>query len=178
MPTSHKVLMIVENLSVPVDPRVWREACTLRRHGFQVCVICPKGEKRDQESYICIEGIHIYRYRQPVIIAKFQFGERNRVVFIHNRNNSRAFGFQKGQQGLAGVQVLVARRDVEEGQEHLGAGDPAREVTSTTASPASCSVAAWSTTCSTTSRRTSPRASATMLEPSLITRMLTAGWFG
>ena len=66
----HKVLMLVENISVPADPRVWREACTLRRYGFQVSIICPKGEARDQESYICLEGIHIYRYRLSTPIKK------------------------------------------------------------------------------------------------------------
>jgi glycosyltransferase involved in cell wall biosynthesis len=58
-----KVLMLVENLSVPADPRVWREARTLRRSGYKVSVICPKGETRDQEPYAYIEDIHIYRYR-------------------------------------------------------------------------------------------------------------------
>ncbi|GAC1656083.1 MAG: glycosyltransferase family 4 protein [Ktedonobacteraceae bacterium] len=70
MSTSHKVLMLVENLSVPADPRVWREACTLHRYGFQVSIICPKGMTRDQESYICLEGIHIYRYRLSTTIQK------------------------------------------------------------------------------------------------------------
>ena len=70
MPTSRKVLMLVENLSVPADPRVWREACTLNRQGFQVCIICPKGETRDQEPYVCLEGIHIYRYRLSTTITK------------------------------------------------------------------------------------------------------------
>src|SRR4051794_37920896 len=45
----------------------------------------------------------------------------------------------------------------------------APEVTSTTSRPAACRSAAWSTTCETTSARTSPRSSATMLEPSLMT---------
>ncbi len=63
MARSYKVLMLVENLSVPADPRVWREACTLRQDGLQVCIISPKGETRDRESYVCIEDIHIYRYR-------------------------------------------------------------------------------------------------------------------
>lgn len=60
--------MLVENLSVPADPRVWREACTLRRFGYEVSVICPKGDARDQESYICIDDIHIYRYRLSTTI--------------------------------------------------------------------------------------------------------------
>lgn len=62
MPTPKKVLMLVENLSVPADPRVWKEARALTQHGFQVSIICPKGTTRDQEPYICLEGIHIYRY--------------------------------------------------------------------------------------------------------------------
>ncbi len=60
-----KILMLVENLPVPVDPRVWKEAKTLYEAGFQVCVICPKGATRQQEPYICIDGIHIYRYQLP-----------------------------------------------------------------------------------------------------------------
>ena len=70
MSASRKVLMLVENLSVPADPRVWREACTLRRYGFQVVIICPKGETRDLETYVCLEGIHIYRYRLSTTIQK------------------------------------------------------------------------------------------------------------
>ena len=70
MSASRKVLMLVENLSVPADPRVWHEACTLRRYGFQVVIICPKGEARDLEAYICLEGIHIYRYHLSTTIQK------------------------------------------------------------------------------------------------------------
>jgi glycosyltransferase involved in cell wall biosynthesis len=65
MPQHCKVLMLVENLSVPADPRVWQEARTLQRAGFQVSVICPQGQTRDQEKYVCLEGIHIYRYHMP-----------------------------------------------------------------------------------------------------------------
>ncbi len=38
-----KILMLVENLSVPADSRVWAEATTLRDQGFQVSIICLKG---------------------------------------------------------------------------------------------------------------------------------------
>jgi glycosyltransferase involved in cell wall biosynthesis len=62
--------MLVENLSVPTDPRVWREAQTLRRYGFQVSVICPKGKKRDTEPYIFLDSIHIYRYNLSVDSSK------------------------------------------------------------------------------------------------------------
>jgi glycosyltransferase involved in cell wall biosynthesis len=67
------VLMLVENLSVPADPRVWREAQTLSQHGFQVSIICPMGETQDREAYACIDGIHIYRYR-PVTTGSSSTG--------------------------------------------------------------------------------------------------------
>ncbi len=56
-----KILMLVENRALPDDRRVWPEATTLRDHGFQVSIICPKEPIRFEESYICIENIHIYR---------------------------------------------------------------------------------------------------------------------
>jgi glycosyltransferase involved in cell wall biosynthesis len=61
---------VVENLSVPADPRVWREAQTLHQHGYQVSIICPRGESRDTEAYVCIDGIHIYRYPLATNIEK------------------------------------------------------------------------------------------------------------
>jgi glycosyltransferase involved in cell wall biosynthesis len=64
MKKTPKVLMLVENLPVPLDPRVWAEATTLFAAGFQVSIICPKGLMY-RESHICVEGIHIYRYRLP-----------------------------------------------------------------------------------------------------------------
>jgi asparagine synthase (glutamine-hydrolysing) len=57
--------MLVENLAVPDDPRVWPEACALRDAGFSVSIISPKGIKEHQESHSRIDGINIYRYRFP-----------------------------------------------------------------------------------------------------------------
>lgn len=56
--------MIVENLPVPFDRRVWLQARSLHAAGAQVCVICPTG-KNAQERYICLEGIHVYRHPLP-----------------------------------------------------------------------------------------------------------------
>lgn len=61
----HKILLLIENCSVPLDSRVWAEALTLREYGFQVSVIGPKGTNLDQESYVCLDGVHIYRYWSP-----------------------------------------------------------------------------------------------------------------
>ncbi len=71
MATTNKILMLVENLPVPADSRVWAEATTLRDQGFQVSVICPKGSSQYRESYICIDNIHIYRYQLPTAVNKF-----------------------------------------------------------------------------------------------------------
>ena len=59
-----RVLIVVENLPVPLDRRVWLEATTLTQAGYEVSVICPTGRGWDQEFEI-IEDIHIYRYPEP-----------------------------------------------------------------------------------------------------------------
>ena len=41
--SARKVLMIVENLPVPFDRRVWQEARALRDAGAEVSIICPVG---------------------------------------------------------------------------------------------------------------------------------------
>jgi glycosyltransferase involved in cell wall biosynthesis len=67
-----RVLIIVQNLPVPFDRRVWLEATTLQNAGYKVSVICPKmkGFNRSRER---IEGIEIYRYPLP-ITAQGQLG--------------------------------------------------------------------------------------------------------
>lgn len=57
--------MVIENCSVPADNRVWAEATALRERGFEVSVIGPKGEHYDREPYVCLEGVHLYRYDLP-----------------------------------------------------------------------------------------------------------------
>jgi glycosyltransferase involved in cell wall biosynthesis len=57
-----KALILVENLSVPFDRRVWQESLALRDAGWEVHVICPKGTKRDTEPYAEIDGVRIHRY--------------------------------------------------------------------------------------------------------------------
>jgi glycosyltransferase involved in cell wall biosynthesis len=61
MGTKRNILIIVQNLPVPFDRRVWMEATSLRRHGFGVAVICPKS-KTYSASYERLEDVDIYRY--------------------------------------------------------------------------------------------------------------------
>jgi glycosyltransferase involved in cell wall biosynthesis len=61
MGTKRNILIIVQNLPVPFDRRVWMEATSLRRHGFGVAVICPK-RGAYTASYERLEDVDIYRY--------------------------------------------------------------------------------------------------------------------
>ena len=56
-----RVLIIVQNLPVPFDRRVWLECQALIEAGYRVAVVCPKG--RDDPSYQVIDGVEIYKYR-------------------------------------------------------------------------------------------------------------------
>ena len=60
-----RILIIVENLPVPFDRRVWSEASTLHAAGYEVSIICPKGRGYDAARET-IDGIHIYRHRLPI----------------------------------------------------------------------------------------------------------------
>jgi glycosyltransferase involved in cell wall biosynthesis len=57
-----RVLILVENLSVPFDQRVWREATALTEAGYGVSVICPKGRSFDRGFHERMRGVSIYRY--------------------------------------------------------------------------------------------------------------------
>ena len=63
--TNKHVLIIVENLPVPFDRRVWQEANTLKDNGAKVSIICPK-MKGYTASYEVIDRIEIYRHSLPL----------------------------------------------------------------------------------------------------------------
>ena len=65
MTEPRRILIVVENLPVPLDRRVWLEATSLQANGYEVSVICPTGRGWDK-AYEEIDGIHIYRYPEPV----------------------------------------------------------------------------------------------------------------
>jgi glycosyltransferase involved in cell wall biosynthesis len=60
-PRKARILIIVQNLPVPFDRRVWLECQALTSAGYQVSVVCPKG--RDEPSYEVIDSVRLYRYR-------------------------------------------------------------------------------------------------------------------
>ncbi|HEY0704506.1 MAG TPA: glycosyltransferase family 4 protein [Candidatus Acidoferrales bacterium] len=56
-----KILIIVENIPVPFDTRVWNEARSLQTNGYDVTVLCPRA-KGCSDPYEFLEGVHIYRH--------------------------------------------------------------------------------------------------------------------
>jgi len=60
-----KILIIIENLPVPFDRRVWQEATSLKNEDYEVSVICPKG-KGHEKKFEIIDDIYIYRHSLPV----------------------------------------------------------------------------------------------------------------
>lgn len=56
-----RVLILVQNLPVPFDRRVWQEALALDAAGYEVHIVCPRTRDypRRRET---INDIHIYRY--------------------------------------------------------------------------------------------------------------------
>jgi glycosyltransferase involved in cell wall biosynthesis len=58
------ILIVVENLPVPFDRRVWQEANTLSENGAKVSIICPimKGYTK---RYEVLNNIEIYRHPLP-----------------------------------------------------------------------------------------------------------------
>jgi glycosyltransferase involved in cell wall biosynthesis len=56
-----RILIIVQNLPVPFDRRVWLECKALTAAGYDVTVVCPKG-KGDSE-YEVLDGVTLLKYR-------------------------------------------------------------------------------------------------------------------
>jgi glycosyltransferase involved in cell wall biosynthesis len=57
-----RVLILVENASVPFDRRVRQESLTLFEAGYEVEVISPQGTESDRELYELYEGVRIHRF--------------------------------------------------------------------------------------------------------------------
>ena len=79
------ILIIVENLTVPLDRRVWQEACALRDAGYTVSVICPKGGKYIA-PYELLDGIHVFRHPLP-------FEARGPLGYVVEYGSALAFEF-------------------------------------------------------------------------------------
>jgi glycosyltransferase involved in cell wall biosynthesis len=59
------ILFIIENQSVPLDIRVWKEALVAKDMGYDVSAICPQNA-RGPERHVRLDGIDIYRHPMPI----------------------------------------------------------------------------------------------------------------
>ena len=88
-----KALILVENLSVPFDRRVWQESLALRDAGWQVSVICPQGTNRDTEPYAEIDGVQIHRYPlQPAVGGPLGYLREYGTALWHTYRLARKIG--------------------------------------------------------------------------------------
>ena len=60
--TRGRVLMLVQNQSLPLDLRAWAECETLRDRGFEVVGVCP-ATPEFPEPYAEVDGVEIHRFR-------------------------------------------------------------------------------------------------------------------
>ena len=58
--TRPRILIIVQNLPVPFDRRVWLECQALTAAGYDVTVICPKG--KGDSAHEVLEGVTLLKY--------------------------------------------------------------------------------------------------------------------
>jgi glycosyltransferase involved in cell wall biosynthesis len=56
-----RILIIVQNLPVPFDRRVWLECRALTGAGYRVAVVCPKG--KGDPAYEVVDGVELYKYQ-------------------------------------------------------------------------------------------------------------------
>jgi len=57
-----RILILIQNEPAPSDRHVWNQARALVGAGYDVTIICPKGEDRDRDEYEHLEGVAIHRY--------------------------------------------------------------------------------------------------------------------
>lgn len=60
-----RVLIVVQNLPLPLDRRVWLECQALVAAGIGVSVVCPKGEGSMAKPFEMLDGVRIHRYDAP-----------------------------------------------------------------------------------------------------------------
>lgn len=83
-PLTPHVVILVQNLPVPLDRRVWLECRALTDAGYRVSVICPKGE--GDPDFEVLDRVAIYKY-DPAPQAKglIGFGREFAHCLFHTR---------------------------------------------------------------------------------------------
>ncbi|PWU25490.1 MAG: glycosyltransferase WbuB [Candidatus Rokuibacteriota bacterium] len=126
-----RILVLVENLSVPFDRRVWQECQTLREAGHDVVVVCPCGSEQDRERRVRLEDVDIHRYplrsatggafgylsEYPVALwhslrLTLRVQRRGRVDVVHICNPPDLFFLCALPLKLAGARVVFDQHDL------------------------------------------------------------------
>ena len=102
-----RVLIVVQNLPVPFDRRVWLEATTLTREGYTVTVICPKS--RLQHGHEMLEEVEIFRYPLPIDAQANRLRAGVRLVLPHDRV-SRAWWWRSAGAASTSCTPAIRRR--------------------------------------------------------------------
>lgn len=91
------VCIVVQNLPVPFDRRVWLECQALRDHGYEVSVVCPKGN--GDPSYQVLDGVHLFKYRafppitrQAMFVAEYAYSILATLLNLARAWKRRPFG--------------------------------------------------------------------------------------
>ncbi|MGH3718862.1 MAG: glycosyltransferase family 4 protein [Pseudonocardiaceae bacterium] len=94
---SRHVCIVVQNLPVPFDRRVWLECQALRDHGYEVSVVCPKG--KGDPGYQVLGGIHLFKYRpfppitrQAMFVAEYVYSILATLLNLARAWKRRPFG--------------------------------------------------------------------------------------
>ncbi len=67
--SGRRVLIVVQNLPLPGDRRVWLECQSLRDAGYEVTAITPKAP--NDPGFALLDGIRLYKYDPPPAAASF-----------------------------------------------------------------------------------------------------------
>ena len=98
MAVQHRVLIIVQNLPVPFDRRVWLECQALVAAGYRVAVVCPKG--KGDPAYEVIDAVAALQV--PAVRAWRQQAQLRHGVRLFVRRHRMA-----GRQGPAAGRFAV-----------------------------------------------------------------------
>lgn len=95
MTAAGAVLMLVENMPVPMDRRVWPEAQALRDAGYEVVIVCPRGVDVDAAPFEVVDGIEIHRFPSVVGQGTLGFVREYITAFWHVARLTRRLGRQR-----------------------------------------------------------------------------------
>lgn len=91
------VCIVVQNLPVPFDRRVWLECQALRTAGYEVSVVCPKG--KGDPAYQVLDGVHLFKYRafppitwQLMFVAEYAYSILATLLNLARAWKRRPFG--------------------------------------------------------------------------------------